>query len=199
MAIDVTVLKNAGWSTTAEEVTERVNAELRAAVRPRGRVRASEVMSPAELASWREMGVDLDRAYERIPAAVDTAAAMAALYASSLTPAEAAAVLGVDRSRISHRLAKGTLYAFKVDGHPRLPRFQFTDDLSAVVPNFVQVAPHLVDIYPLAVANWFTLPDDDLRVGEDETPVSPRIWLLEGRDPAPVVESATWLKEAGLW
>ena len=41
------------------------------------------------------------------------------------------------------------------------------------------------------MARWFLLPWADLVVDEErETVVSPRRWLLEGRDPEPVVAQA---------
>jgi hypothetical protein len=43
------------------------------------------------------------------------------------------------------------------------------------------------------VESWLLLPNSDLVTGADETPTSPRAWLLEGRLPQPVAVLAAGL------
>jgi hypothetical protein len=70
--------------------------------------------------------------------------------------------------------------------------FQFAgkDEL----PGWGEVAEALPrDISPVAVESWLLLPNSNLVTGEDETPTSPRAWLLEGRHPQPVAALAAEL------
>lgn len=111
-----------------------------------------------------------------------TAARYAAMVVSGLSVAQAARKLGIDESRVRHRLSERTLYGIKVRGAWMLPAFQFSN--SGPVPGVEQVLPRVpTDLHPVALLNWFTLPEPDLVVGEEEAPVSPRDWLLMGRDP----------------
>ncbi len=104
------------------------------------------------------------------------------MVVTDLSVAQAARKLGIDESRVRHRLSERTLFGTKVRGTWVLPAFQFSTD--GPVPGIEQVLPHIpADLHPVALLNWFTLPEPDLVVGEEETPVSPRDWLLMGRDP----------------
>lgn len=131
---------------------------------------------------------------ERPPAASpDTAlpSTLRQLREQSLSAAEAAARLGVNSSRVRQRLLARTLYGFKDGASWRIPEFQLEDD-GRTVPGVEQVFPEIrPSASPVAVARWFLLPWADLVVDEArETVVSPRTWLLEGRDPAPVAAQA---------
>jgi hypothetical protein len=125
------------------------------------------------------------------------AATYTALLATSLSVAEAAALLGVQSSRIRQRLAARTLYGIKEPGGWRVPRFQF--DGPTLLPGIARVLPRLIPgIHPVAVYNWFTTPNSDLVVDENEDiQVSPREWLRSGRSPQPVSDLASALG-AGL-
>ncbi len=118
-----------------------------------------------------------------------TAARYAAMLASSLTVSEAAALLEVSESRIRQRIGDSTLYGVRVGKERRLPRFQFAE--GAVVPGIGEVLREIPeDVYPVSVENWFTRPNPDLYLDEEE-PVSPREWLLSGGSPevlAPVAK-----------
>jgi len=105
--------------------------------------------------------------------------------------AEAAARLGVDASRVRHRLAERTLYGIRGRSGWRLPAFQFAD--KGIVPGIDRVLPRLPPaLDPLGTVNWFLLPHPDLYdpADADEAPVSPLDWLRAGRDPRPVGELA---------
>lgn len=119
-----------------------------------------------------------------------TATRYAAMLASSLTVAEAAALLGVSDSRIRQRIGNGTLYSVRVGKERRLPRFQFAEGVE--VPGVGEVLREIAeDVYPLSVENWFTRPNPDLYLDEDEEePVSPREWLLSGGSPEVLVPVA---------
>lgn len=99
----------------------------------------------------------------------------------ALPLSEAARGMGVNGSRLRQRIAQGSLLAIPRP-HGRgwlIPAFQLTDEGEL---------PHLGRV--LMAATWhlsaetldrfFTLPHDDL---ED---MSPRDWLVAGRDPAPL-------------
>ena len=112
-----------------------------------------------------------------------TAAKYVALLASALTTKEAAGVLGVGESRIRQRLGEGTLYGVKAGRENRLPAFQFEGGKE--VPGIAEVLARMDrSVHPVAVLNWFVLPNPDLYLDEDEArPLSPRHWLLSGGDP----------------
>lgn len=119
-----------------------------------------------------------------------TVAKRAAMLASSLTVSEAAGLLGVSESRIRQRIGDGTLYAVRAFKEQRLPRFQFAD--GGEVPNSGEVLREVREgVHPVSVENWFTLPNPDLYLDEDEAePVSPRDWLRSGGSPEAVVPLA---------
>jgi hypothetical protein len=76
-----------------------------------------------------------------------------------------------------------------------LPRFQF--ERRRVIPGLAQVLKALPeDLFPLDVVDWFVLPDADLRLENDPTPLSPREWLLSGRPVQQVVAIAVDLTRA---
>ena len=131
-------------------------------------------------------------ATELVPVApfADLPATLPELRMQSLSTEEAAARLGVNSSRVRQRLLARTLYGFKDGAVWRIPSFQF--EAGRTVPGVEQVFPEIrPSVSPIAVARWFCVPWADLIVDEArETVVSPRTWLLEGRDPAPVVAQA---------
>lgn len=105
-----------------------------------------------------------------------------AMVATGLTVSQVASKLGIDESRVRHRLADRTLYGLKIRGTWVLPAFQFEG--KKVLPGFDVVMPHVpVNLHPLGVLNWFGLPNPDLVVGDDEEALSPRDWLATGHDP----------------
>lgn len=112
------------------------------------------------------------------------------LIRTSLTIDEAAHALGVTTSRVRQRLSQRSLYGLKEGKNWRIPRFQFASK-SRLVRKIDVVLPHIRgDAHPLVVKNWFTLPHQDLVVGDDEQPVSPIEWLASGGSPEVVAELA---------
>ena len=113
--------------------------------------------------------------------------AYASLLQTGLTTIEAAKALGVSDARIRQRLHDRTLLALRDGRTWKLPMFQFAE--GAELPGWGEVAKELPrDVSPVALERWLLLPNPDLVAGEDETPMSPRVWLQEGR-PAQTVAS----------
>lgn len=101
------------------------------------------------------------------------------LVKSSLTTEQAARKLKVNSSRIRQRLTASPpqLYGIRRRNEWRLPAFQFARQ--GLVPSIDTVIAHLRSgLDPVAVDNWFRLPNVDL-VNEKE-PLSPLDWLSQG-------------------
>jgi len=126
-----------------------------------------------------------------------TAADLAAMLEHALSTEGAAARLGVQPSRIRQRLnsSPATLYGIRSDSRGwRVPEFQFHGN--GLIPNIGPVVAALdPGLHPVAVHRWFHLPNADLVAEKefDESPMSPRNWLLAGLDPLPVIELAAGL------
>jgi hypothetical protein len=103
-----------------------------------------------------------------------------ALLEASYTASEAARYLRVDASRIRQRLRERSLFGVDYEGEKRLLRFQF--ERRRVVRGLREVLAALPkELNPLDVAEWFLSPNPDLELGGEESPLSPREWLLGGR------------------
>lgn len=140
--------------------------------------------SPGEAAVLEEGGLNLSPpAAEEPDPLARTAAKYAALLATALTTREAAALLGTGESRVRQRLREKTLYGIKTGKENRLPAFQF--EAGKVVPGIGEVLRHVDrSVHPVALLNWFTLPNPDLHIDEaEEIAVTPREWLLSGGSP----------------
>jgi predicted XRE-type DNA-binding protein len=109
---------------------------------------------------------------------------------ASMSIAEAADLLGVDRSRVSHRLTQGTLWAFTMGRVRRVARWQFTAEglLLPGLPTIVAAIPD--DITPAALDAFMRAPLAEL--GE----MTPLEYLTAGGNPAPVAE---FLAALGEW
>jgi hypothetical protein len=186
MSIDVTPLRRAGLTIDGDEFVRRVMAAAAHILpaRPIQDTRAD--LSDDEVAFLREAGVDLS-AFTPVEHSDDspltrTAEEYAALLATSLSIPEMAARLGVDASRLRHRLADHTLFGIRDGRVWRLPQFLLDDTGQRLVPGIEQVAPTWRGIHPIAVRRWFEGPSEDLQDESGRT-LSPRSWLLTGRDP----------------
>ncbi|PXY19344.1 DNA-binding protein [Prauserella muralis] len=119
-----------------------------------------------------------------------TVAEHAVLADSSLTVGEAARRLGVDDSRIRHRLKESRLTGWKDQGGWRLPAWQFTP--TSVLPGLEVVLRAVPRDQPvLVVAAFMSTPQTDLVINGKEA--TPRQWLLAGGDPERVAELAATL------
>jgi hypothetical protein len=179
----------------AAYVVESVEAMEEGALVP-----AAEELPEAELQVLRSGGYDVEAgpAPEDDPIA-RAAAAYSALMETALSIKAVAEGLGRNESRIRQRLLQRSLYGIRRGRSWLLPLFQFQVEdhqgaraVKGVVPNVEQVFPALSpELHPVSVWRWFTLPSTELTTDEaPDRPLSPRDWLLGGRDPGPVAELA---------
>lgn len=177
----------ARWYAAAREALAQ-NRPLSMAAAPASIGSSVTDLSAPEIAALRSVGAFKDPvsvAADNDPL-VRSQAEYMALLEESLSAADAAKLLQVDVSRVRQRLRERSLFGIEYQSGWRLPRFQFERRL--VIPGLAQVLKALPnDIFPLDVADWFALPDSDLRLEGDVTPLSPRQWLLSGRPVEPVV------------
>jgi hypothetical protein len=141
--------------------------------------RPADYFSSEQADALTSVGLDLSplRKGERDVRA-RTVALQAVLRDTALTVAGAAERIGVDASRIRHRLAEGQLVGWKDRGGWRLPVWQFTDD--DVLPGLATVLADVPADQPaLVVAAFMTTPQTAL----GDPPVTPRDWLLAGGIP----------------
>ena len=130
MSIEVSldeVLARHNVGITSVEFLAELDADLSRVTDP-----AAAPLSAAETAVLREhAGPDAGEVLDADPAALVQYARraevsrMTGLVAGSVGIAEAALVLGVDRSRVSQRLSAGSLWSYRLGRGRRLPRWQF--------------------------------------------------------------------------
>ncbi|BEP14381.1 hypothetical protein acdb102_26920 [Acidothermaceae bacterium B102] len=184
------VLARRGLSFDEADLAEAVEQAL-------GRylsVPGSAPLAASQRATLQAGGLDLDATGAYATAATRTAADYAALVATALSVPEAAARLGVDGSRVRHRIAAGELWALHGSGRRRLlPVLQFSAD-GGVVPGLSDVLRALPDdLHPLEVAGFLTGRRTDLRLrGRDQSPVD---WLVRGGGVADVVAAAAGVRD----
>ena len=197
MILETRVFERIGLQVGAAELEALVADALEQVVPVRVVADPTAELSREETAALRRGGLDPAwRGDDVDNPTLRSAAEYAALLASSLSVEQAAALLGVDGSRVRHRLAEGTLYGVK-DRHTwRLPAFQFAG--RRLVSGLERVLPHLPGgLHPLAVLGWLTRPNPDLYLDADETPVSPLDWLRAGHDPERVARLASGAGQLG--
>ncbi len=180
-------LKDRGIQRSPEDIAEEARHLVLYVISemPTGRwaTDPSKEFSEEEIMALEEGGLDLSPQEAGPDPLARTAAKYVALLASALTTKEAAEVLEVGESRVRQRLRERTLYSVKAGRENRLPAFQFEGGKE--VPGIAQVLKHVDrSLHPVAVLNWFMLPNPDLFLDEEGTgSVSPRHWLLSGGDP----------------
>lgn len=122
-----------------------------------------------------------------------TVAAQTVLRDAALSVSDAAARLGVDGSRVRHRLVQANLAGWKDGGAWRLPSWQFTEH--GALPGLETVLAAIPeDQPPLAVAAFMSTVQPDLSI--EDQPCTPRAWLLAGGPPGKVAALATTLGTA---
>lgn len=182
-----TVLARAGLKVTAHEFLSLVEdaAKRLTPVQPDPSAHFTE----SDRVALSEAGLDL-APYEEgedDPRA-RTVAEQAVLRDTALSVAQAADRVGVDTSRIRHRVSSRRLIGWKDRGGWRLPAWQFTDN--DVLPGLETVLAAMPGDQPaLVLANFMTTPQEDLEIGE--RPVSPREWLMAGGSAQRVAEFAS--------
>ena len=152
-------------------------------------------LTPQQLEALRADLPAVERTASPIDARVRTAFKYGALCATGLTKERAARQLCRDRAQVDGWVRSRKLYSLPIGGsvRPRLPLFQFDDDVADLVPHVTEVFPALdPDLHPVGVFNWFTSPNPDLAKPPTEfEPISPRDWLLRKYPPEPVYRLAT--------
>ena len=107
----------------------------------------------------------------------------------SVSIKEAAAILGVDRSRVSRRITGKALWVFDLQGSRRIPRWQFLGD--ELLPGLDVIVPAIPRSTTPAVLDVFMhTPQPDF---DDRTPTE---HLAAGGDPALV---AGFIADLGRW
>jgi hypothetical protein len=186
----------AGWDVLERHfdglTADDVDAEL-AAVSAQG---ATPTDAAATSYLAEHGGPDLDDAGD--PAApandvhrrrvVTAARTLADTVRSTATLDQAANMLGLSRSRLSHRISAGTVWTVTVQGRRLVPRWQFSSD-GLLLPGLDQIVAAIPDnLHPLAVDAFMTSPRSDF---DDQSPAG---WLASGGNPAVI---ACWLTGIG--
>ncbi|HEY5877261.1 MAG TPA: hypothetical protein VIU11_00020 [Nakamurella sp.] len=103
------------------------------------------------------------------------------VIASTLSVEAAARLLGIDRTRISHRLSRRALWAVDIGSRRRLPDWQFR--AGRELPGLAVLIEAIPSsVHPDDVAGLMTSPQDEL---DGRTPVD---HLASGGDPGPVAD-----------
>ncbi|GAA4887927.1 MULTISPECIES: DNA-binding protein [Saccharopolyspora] len=181
------VLARAGLRVTANEFLSLVEDAAKKLTSPQADPAAH--FSDSEQAALADVGLDLAPLgpSEGDPRA-RTVAEQAVLRDTALSVNQAAERLGVDSSRIRHRIGERRLIGWKDRGGWRLPAWQFTEH--DALPGLEAVLAAMpLDQPALVLANFMTTPQEDLEV--EDHPVSPREWLLAGGDPGRAAQLAS--------
>ena len=186
MGISATELERMGIYEKPEVVDRLLHEALRELLLGRLAPNPRRSLPASDSEALRRAGFDLaPRRFGVDSPAFLAAKQYAAMVASSLTAQEAASRLGLDSSRIRQRLAARTLYGIRVGHGWRIPIFQFEGD--SLVPGLADVLPRMPEaVHPLVLQNFFLTPNPDLVTGRNESPLSPRDWLLSGASPTAV-------------
>ncbi len=191
-AITQELLERVGVEISPDDFESLVVEALQAMPAARRAQNSAASLAPAEAAALRRGGFNLEHIDlgDADPVA-RTAAAYAALIASSLTVPETARRLNIDDSRVRQRLAARTLYGIKLRDGWRLPLWQFDGD--ALLPGIAEVVSRLDPaLHPIAVQTWMLTPSADL-ADDEHAALSPRDWLRTGHDPEEVAAFAAAL------
>jgi hypothetical protein len=172
----------------------RLVEEALADIGPAGVDDPAGALSEGDAEALRAVGADLSprRRREGDPRSSGAAAAVAVL-ADALTVSQVAERLGIDPSRVRHRLADGGLVGIKRGRGWLVPAWQFGPD-GAPLPGLTAVAPSLAQLHPVVAASFAATPQPEL-TGPGGRPQSPREWLAGAGDPRPVAALARDLVE----
>jgi hypothetical protein len=183
------VLAKAGLRVSPTEFLTHVEDAARRLSPPNTEPAAQ--FSATEREALADVGLDLrPRRENEADGRARAVAEQAVLHDSALTVGEAAAAIGVDTSRVRHRLADGSLMGWKDRGGWRLPAWQFTE--RGVLPGLDVVLAAIPSDQPaLVVAAFMTTVQEDLLAGT--RPVTPHEWLAAGGDPERVARLAAML------
>ncbi|NYH78229.1 hypothetical protein FHR84_001551 [Actinopolyspora biskrensis] len=182
-----TVLARAGLKVTAHEFLTLVEDAAKRLTPAQADPGAH--FDESERVALTETGLDLSPLGEdEADPRARSVAEQTVLRDTALSVGQAAERVGVDGSRIRHRVASRRLIGWKDRGGWRLPAWQFTDD--DVLPGLETVLAAMPSDQPaLVLANFMTTPQEDLELGD--RPVSPREWLMAYGNPQRVAELAS--------
>ncbi|HEX3909060.1 MAG TPA: DNA-binding protein [Mycobacteriales bacterium] len=183
------VLTNAGVTVSERRFAELVEQALSELGRP-GAADPGTALAPEELAALTAIEADLaPRRPREADARAAAAAAYAALLAEALPVSEVARRLGIDPSRVRHRLKQHRLIGIRRPDGWLLPTYQFGTD-GRLLPGIERVAEAVMTTgsHPVSVARFLATAQPELVVGRRR--LSPREWLESGGDPAAVVTLA---------
>lgn len=159
-------------------------------LRPLDEPSSSEPLTPQEVEFLERAG--LRRGSSGESPFAKTQAKYEELVRSSLTLEQAAARLGWAPEQVLQWAAARPrmLYGIQTKSTWVIPQFQFEGP--RLLPGFQEVVANLdPELHPLAVFNWFHMPNPDLPEDDrEERNLSPREWLQSGRPPAPVAALA---------
>lgn len=182
-----TVLARAGLKVTAHEFLSLVEDAAKRLTPPQTDPAAH--FAESERRALTDVGLDLTpRSDDEGDPRARTVAEQAVLRDTALSVNQAADRVGVDSSRIRHRIGSGRLIGWKDRGGWRLPVWQFTD--TDVLPGLETVLASMPSDQPaLVLANFMTTPQEDLELGD--RPVTPREWLMAGGSARRVADLAS--------
>lgn len=145
-------------------------------------------LTDAERKALESVGVSVDRSGTFYRPIVRTAILEGTLLATALSPAQAARVLGISGRRLRQHLSERTLIGVKRANAWLIPSFQFAGE--GELPGLAIVLKAIRETaLPIEIAGFFESEQPDL-VDESEEPMTPRQWLIEGRDPQAVASLA---------
>jgi hypothetical protein len=183
------VLSKAGVKVSERRFAQLVGQALSELGSP-GANDPGSALGADEVAALTAIDADLSPRRPREPdARAGAAAAYAALLADALPVAEVARRLGIDPSRVRHRLARHQLIGIRRPDGWLLPAYQFGAD-GQLLPGIERVAAAVMATgsHPVAVARFLATSTAELTVGRRRH--TPREWLESGGDPAAVVALA---------
>jgi hypothetical protein len=183
------VLSNAGVKVSEQRFAELVEQALSELGRA-GAADPEATLAADEVAALTAIEADLSpRRPREADARAGAAAAYAALLADALPVAEVARRLGIDPSRVRHRLARRQLIGIRRPDGWLLPAYQFGAD-GRLLPGVERVAAAVMATgsHPVTVARFLATAQAELTAGRRR--LTPREWLEGGGDPAAVVALA---------
>ena len=185
------VLSEAGVPVTEAEFA-RLVADVLAELGPPPAHDPAAALSADEMAALAAVGADQRprRNREADPRA-GAAAFYAGVLAATVPVSEVAGRLGIDASRVRHRLLRRQLVGIRRTDGWRLPQWQFGAD-GRPLPGLERVLRAMPEVtHPAVLARFFLTPQPELVV--DGAAVSPRDWLAGGGDPSDVAVLAAAL------
>lgn len=109
----------------------------------------------------------------------------------SVSEESLAELMGIDTPAVRRLYDDRKLFGIAGPSGLVFPKFQFTDggDWIQVLSGFDAVLSTMPSaVHPLALERFFLNPCPDLEVMDDSESLSPREWLIDGRDPEPICQ-----------